>query len=252
MRIILLEPNETIAEALKVRCKSSHINVDALSSDEEIAVVAGRDLTHYSAILVGSVDDPCGLIESIHASAQGTPIVLLSDVKNPQLAIQAFSAGADDFVVKPFNASELKARILARSRRLLGMASTAFKLGKLTIFYDGRDPEVQGKRVKLSHREHAIFSYLANNVGRVVSKESVYSAVYGTMDCEPFDKVIDVYICKLRKKLADATGGQQFIETVYCRGYKMDKPENTVVQRLGGNGGGRRALPKPQPTAAAA
>ncbi|NNU17416.1 response regulator transcription factor [Parvularcula sp. ZS-1/3] len=250
MRIILLEPNPIIAEALVSRCKSSKIDVDVLSSAEELEVVAGKDLTHYGGILVGSVEDPCELIEELHKDAGGTPIILLSDVKNPQLAIRAFSAGADDFVVKPFNAEELKARILARGRRTLGKASTAFKLGKLTIFYDGRDPEVAGQRIKLSHREHAIFTYLAKNVGRVVSKESVYSAVYGSMDCEPFDKVIDVYICKLRKKLSDATEGQQFIETVYCRGYKMDKPENTVVQRLGG--GGRKALPKPEKKSSAA
>ncbi|MEM1380812.1 MAG: response regulator transcription factor [Pseudomonadota bacterium] len=249
MRIILLEPNTIIAEALVSRCKTSQIDVDVLSTTEELDVVAGKDLTHYAGILVGTVDNPCALIEALRTGCGDTPIILLSEVKNPQLAIQAFSAGADDFVIKPFNASELKARILARSRRLLGKASTAFKLGKLTIFYDGRDPEVQGKRIKLSHREHAIFSYLAQNVGRVVSKESVYSAVYGSMDCEPFDKVIDVYICKLRKKLADATDGQQFIETVYCRGYKMDKPENTVVQRLGG--GGRKALAAPKKSAAA-
>ncbi|MEE4211516.1 MAG: response regulator transcription factor [Parvularcula sp.] len=244
MRIILLEPNEIIADALVKRCKASHIDTDLLSTEDELTGVAGKDLAHYAAILVGSVEDPCELVEKLRQDCGETPIILLSDMKNPQLAIRAFSAGADDFVVKPFNAPELKARILARSRRLLGNASTAFKLGKLTIFYDGRDPEVGGKRIKLSHREHAIFSYLANNVGRVVSKESVYSAVYGSMDCEPFDKVIDVYICKLRKKLADATDGQQFIETVYCRGYKMDKPENTVVQRLGG--GGRKALAAPE------
>jgi len=248
MRIILLEPNIVIAEALVTRCKSSQVDVDVLSTPEELDVVQGKDLGHYSAILIGSIEEPCMLIEHLREGCGETPIVLLSDVKNPQLAIRAFSAGADDFVVKPFNAPELKARILARSRRLLGKASTAFKLGKLTIFYDGRDPEVAGSRIKLSHREHAIFSYLAQNVGRVVSKESVYAAVYGSMDCEPFDKVIDVYICKLRKKLADATGGQQFIETVYCRGYKMDRPENTVVQRLGG--GGRKALAQKKSAAA--
>lgn len=236
MRIILLEPNGTIADALAKRCKTSQIDVDILCDEDSLEGVKGKDLTHYAAILVGSVQDPEMLIEVLRNDCGETPIILLSDVKNPQLAIRAFSAGADDFVIKPFNSSELKARILARSRRTLGKASTAFKLGKLTIFYDGRDPEVGGKRIKLSHREHAIFSYLAQNVGRVVSKESVYAAVYGSMDCEPFDKVIDVYICKLRKKLADATGGQQFIETVYCRGYKMDRPENTVVQRLGGGG----------------
>ncbi|MEM7740832.1 MAG: response regulator transcription factor [Pseudomonadota bacterium] len=236
MRIILLEPNATIAEALQARCKTSNIDVDVLDCEETIASVAAKDLSHYGAILVGSLEHPIEAIEGLRKDCGETPIILLSDIKNPQMAIRAFSAGADDFVVKPFNASELKARILARSRRTLGQASTAFKLGKLTIFYDGRDPEVAGKRIKLSHREHAIFTYLANNVGRVVSKESVYSAVYGSMDCEPFDKVIDVYICKLRKKLADATGGQQFIETVYCRGYKMDRPENTIVQRLGGGG----------------
>ncbi|MEM6539338.1 MAG: response regulator transcription factor [Pseudomonadota bacterium] len=249
MRIILLEPNAVIADALIARCRTSHMDVDVLSSQEEFEVVAGKDLNHYAAILIGSLEEPCCVIEQLREGCGETPIILLSDMKNPQLAIRAFSAGADDFVVKPFNAPELKARILARSRRLLGKASTAFKLGKLTIFYDGRDPEVHGRRIKLSHREHAIFSYLAQNVGRVVSKESVYSAVYGSMDCEPFDKVIDVYICKLRKKLADATGGQQFIETVYCRGYKMDKPENTVVQRLGG--GGRKAISAPKRTAVA-
>jgi two-component system cell cycle response regulator CtrA len=248
MRIILLEPNTTIAEALVARCKTSQIDVDVLSSDEELDVVAGKDLAHYAAILVGSLEEPCHLIENLREGCGETPVILLSDTKNPQLAVRAFSAGADDFVVKPFNAPELKARILARSRRLLGQASTAFKLGKLTIFYDGRDPEVGGQRIKLSHREHAIFSYLAQNVGRVVSKESVYSAVYGSMDCEPFDKVIDVYICKLRKKLSDATGGQQFIETVYCRGYKLDRPENTVVQRLGG--GGRKAIAQKKTAAA--
>ena len=102
------------------------------------------------------------------------------------------------------------------------------RVGRLTVFLDGRDPEVGpaggGERLRLSQREHAILGVLASHHRRVVSKEHIYDEVYGLSGADPLDKVIDVYICKLRKKIAEATGGARYIETVYGRGYKFEAP----------------------------
>ena len=238
MRLILFESNQTISDVLAKHAKSARVDMDVIHREEEVLSLLENELTNYAAVLVGNMEDPVLVVETLRRRGVEAPIIILSDRKNAELAIRAFSAGADDFVVKPFNPAELKARIFAVSRRMSGHVNPSFELGRLTVHADGRDPEVDGRRIKLSHREHAIFHYLVRNLGRVVPKEAVYEAVYGSMDCEPFEKVIDVYICKLRKKLADATGGEQFIETVYCRGYKMDEPEKTIVRRLGG---GRKA-----------
>lgn len=238
MRLMLFESNPDIATVLVKNAKNARFDVDIIHDQQEALSLLERELANYAALLIGNMEDPVELIETLRQRGLDAPIIILSDRKNAELAISAFSAGADDFVVKPFNPSELKARIFAVTRRMNGQVDTSFALGRLTVHMDGRDPEVEGSRIKLSHREHAIFHYLVRNLGRVVSKEAVYEAVYGSIDSEPFEKVIDVYICKLRKKLADATDGEQFIETVYCRGYKMDGPEKTVVRRLGG---GRKA-----------
>ncbi|WP_428410372.1 response regulator transcription factor [Hyphococcus sp.] len=216
------------------------MEIDVLHDQEAVLTLREKELENYAGILVGNMDDPFSIVDKLRLSGVQTPILMLSDVKNTSNALRAFSVGADDFLIKPVNPAELKMRVHAVSRRMTGRAETSFELGKLTVHLDGRDPEVDGERIKLSHREHAIFNYLSRNLGRVVPKESVYEAVYGSMDCEPFEKVIDVYICKLRKKLAEATDGEQYIETVYCRGYKMDAPEKTDVRRLGGSGKARK------------
>ena len=238
MRAMLFEPNPVIADVLKKAMRNARIDVDCITDEEDVATLIESDVAPYAVLIVGSISGPDEAVVGLRRRGVATPVIVLSDVRNADLAVRCFGAGADDFLVKPFNPAEFRARVHAVTRRMGGRAASSFKLGDLTVFEDGRDPEVDGKRIKLSHREHAIFHYLARHQGRVVSKEAVYEAVYGSMNCEPFDKVIDVYICKLRKKLADATGGKQFIETVYCRGYKLDKPENTIVQRLGG---GRKA-----------
>ncbi|MCK5746850.1 MAG: response regulator transcription factor [Oricola sp.] len=237
MRLFLFESNPTISDILIKNAKTARMEVDVLHDQEEALTLREKELENYAGILVGNMDDPFEVVDRLRLNGVKTPILMLSDVKNTTSALRAFSAGADDFLIKPVNPAELKMRVHAVSRRMNGRAETSFELGKLTVHLDGRDPEVDGERIKLSHREHAIFNFLSRNLGRVVPKESVYEAVYGSMECEPFEKVIDVYICKLRKKLAEASGGEHYIETVYCRGYKMDAPDKTVARRLGGANG---------------
>jgi two-component system cell cycle response regulator CtrA len=130
--------------------------------------------------------------------------------------------GADEVLVAPIKAIELKARVNAILRRSHGHASDAVKVGNIVAYFDGRDPEVAGTRMRLSQREHAVFKQLALNASKVVPKSAIYDAVYGISEMPPFEKVIDVYICKIRKKLDAATpGGGRYIETVPGRGYRF-------------------------------
>ncbi len=236
MRVLMLESDATVSECIRKRLKEAKVPMDVLEEPEQAVGAAEGAYDSYTAILVGSVEDPVETVKALRLDHKTVPIFVLADFKNTEQAIETYNVGSDGYIVKPFNPHELVARAKSVGRRVGRVTEASLQLGRLTVHLDGRDPEVDGKRIKLSQREHAIFLYLVQNLGRVVSKESVYTAVYGMVDCEPFEKVIDVYICKLRKKLAEPTGGQQFIETVYCRGYKFDKPENTVVQRLGSGG----------------
>jgi two-component system cell cycle response regulator CtrA len=130
--------------------------------------------------------------------------------------------GADEVLVAPIKAIELKARVNAILRRSHGHASDEVKVGNIVAYFDGRDPEVAGNRMRLSQREHAVFKQLALNASKVVPKSAIYDAVYGISDMPPFEKVIDVYICKIRKKLdASTPGGGRYIETVPGRGYRF-------------------------------
>ena len=233
MRVLLIEPNDVIAESLSGTLKKARIHVEhVLTVEDGVALSRADRENSFSALLLGSFENQIDIVKELWKLRTNLPIVALRVMRSSSAAIHLFQAGVDDILVKPFDPHAAAARIFAIKRRMGGATAPSKQVGRLTIYFDGRDPEVDGARIKLSHREFAILSHLVHSFGRVVSKESVYEAVYGSLSNEPFDKVIDVYICKLRKKLADATDGEQFIETVYCRGYKFDTPENTTVQRI--------------------
>ncbi|MEI4485524.1 response regulator transcription factor [Frigidibacter sp. MR17.14] len=165
---------------------------------------------------------PSELIRRIRSRGVQNPVIVLRDTRNAREAAEVLDAGADDVVVAPLKGVELISRVHSILRRAHGFASESVTVGEITAYFDGRDPEVSGERLKLSRREHAIFQHLILNSNRVISKGAIYDAVYGMSTDQPFDKVIDVYICKLRKKIGDAAAsGQQYIETVYGRGYKF-------------------------------
>lgn len=160
------------------------------------------------------------------------PILIMRDFRNARSAASTLDHGADDDLVIPLKAIELRARINAILRRVHGHAAQSVSIGEVTAYFDGRDPEVAGQRVFLSGREHTIFQHLALNARKVMSKAALYDAVYGMSEEQPFDKVIDVYICKIRKKIdAAARSGHRYIETVHGRGYKLSPPEQTPSRR---------------------
>ncbi|WP_207477361.1 response regulator transcription factor [Arenibaculum pallidiluteum] len=227
MRILLIEKSRGIAVATSSMLKKVRISTEIISPDEldSTMIGMGRERCDYDAVVVGSGGDPAAIVADLRRNGVSCAVVCLLDFRCTGSTVKLLQAGADDVLVKPINGPEIAARIEAARRRAHGHNTSAISIGRLTAFLDGRDPEIDGIRLRLSQREHAIFTVLALNHRRVVSKDRIYEAVYGLSGVDTLDKVIDVYICKLRKKIAQATDGGKYIETVYGRGYKLEAPQ---------------------------
>src|SRR4029079_18755940 len=134
--------------------------------------------------------------------------------------VKGLGYGADDYLTKPFHKNELVARVQAIARRSAGHAESLVHDGDLTVRLDSRRAEIAGKPVNLTMKEFALLELMALRQGSTLTKEMFLNHLYGGMD-EPEMKIIDVFICKLRKKLLIASGGKNYIETVWGRGYVM-------------------------------
>ena len=157
-----------------------------------------------------------------------TPILILSGSDDTENKLKGFGYGADDYMTKPFHREELVARIHAIIRRSKGHSQSIIKTGRVMVNLDAKTVEVGGKTVHLTGKEYQMIELLSLRKGTTLTKEMFLNHLYGGMD-EPELKIIDVFICKLRKKLATATGGESHIETVWGRGYVLRDPEPVTV-----------------------
>jgi two-component system cell cycle response regulator CtrA len=157
-----------------------------------------------------------------------TPILILSGQDDADNKIKGFGFGADDYLTKPFHREELVARIHAIIRRSKGHAQSIIHTGKISINLDAKTVDVAGTTVHLTGKEYQMLELLSLRKGTTLTKEMFLNHLYGGMD-EPELKIVDVFICKLRKKLAEATDGDNYIETVWGRGYVLRDPEPVIV-----------------------
>ena len=130
-------------------------------------------------------------------------------------------------MTKPFHREELVARIHAIIRRSKGHAQSVIRTGRISVNLDAKTVDVGGATVHLTGKEYQMLELLSLRKGTTLTKEMFLNHLYGGMD-EPELKIIDVFICKLRKKLSQATGGENHIETVWGRGYVLRDPEPGV------------------------
>ena len=170
------------------------------------------------------------VVRRMRAGRIEVPVLILSGLSRPQAKVKGFGLGADDFITKPFDKAELLARIQAVVRRSKGYSQPTLRIGPLQLNLDSREVAVAGRVVHLTGKEYAILELLVLRKGMVLTKETFLNHLYGGMD-EPEMKIIDVFICKLRKKLAQA-GADNLIGTVWGRGYMMREPERGAEPAL--------------------
>jgi two-component system cell cycle response regulator CtrA len=177
------------------------------------------------------------VVRRLRAARVQTPVLILSGLTDTDKKIKGLGVGADDYVTKPFDMAELVARIQAVVRRSRGHAQSVIRTGRLTVDLDKQSVTVDERPVHLTAKEYAILELLSLRKGTTLTKEMFLNHLYGGID-EPELKIIDVFVCKLRKKLTSATHGDNYIHTVWGRGYVLKDPE--LGSRSGDDGSGRR------------
>lgn len=168
------------------------------------------------------------VLRRLRASHVETPVIVVSDLIDIDRKLKSFELGADDFLGRPFDHRELLARAFAVVRRSRSYATPDVHFDKLSVNFDERTLRVDDVLVRLTNREFAVLELLILRKGMTLTKEMFLNHLYGGID-EPDLKIIDVFICKLRKKLARATGGDHYIETVSRRGWRLVKPLESLA-----------------------
>ena len=221
MRVLLVEDDTTVAQSIELMLKSENFITYTTDLGEE-GVDLGK-LYDYDIILLDlNLPDMSGyeVLRSLRVAKVKTPVLVLSGMSSIEDKVKGLGFGADDYLTKPFHKDELIARIHAIVRRSKGHAQSVITIDDLVIQVDNKLAEIGGKRVPLTLKEFQILELLALRKGTAITKEMFLNHLYGGMD-EPELKIIDVFVCKLRKKLANASQGKNYIETIWGRGYVM-------------------------------
>jgi len=225
MRVLLIEDDSSMARGIELMLNAEGFNVYSTDLGEE-GVDLGKLYDYDIIILDLGLPDMSGydVLKKLRTAKVSTPILILSGMSEPDDKVKGLGFGADDYLTKPFNKDELIARIHAIVRRSKGHAQSTITTGKLTVNLDSKSVEVNGQRLHLTGKEYGMLELLSLRKGTTLTKEMFLNHLYGGMD-EPELKIIDVFVCKLRKKLASATNGDNYIETVWGRGYVLRDPE---------------------------
>ncbi|MGB0960999.1 MAG: response regulator transcription factor CtrA [Halocynthiibacter sp.] len=230
MRVLLVEDDPTTSRSIELMLNHANLNVYSTDLGEEGIDLA--KLYDYDLILLDlNLPDINGheVLRQLRMSKVETPILILSGADDTESKIKGFGFGADDYMTKPFHREELVARIHAIVRRSKGHAQSIIKTGKINVNLDEKTVDTAGRTIHLTGKEYQMIELLSLRKGTTLTKEMFLNHLYGGMD-EPELKIIDVFICKLRKKLSEATDGDNYIETVWGRGYVLRDPQAVQVE----------------------
>jgi two-component system cell cycle response regulator CtrA len=225
MRVLLVEDDAAMQKSIQLMlsAEGGYI-VDATSLGED-GLEIGKLYDYDIIILDLMLPDMDGyeVLRRLRASRVNTPILILSGLSDLDNKIKGLGFGADDYLTKPFDKRELIARVQAIIRRSKGHSESVIRTGKLSVNLDAKTATVEGAPLHLTGKEYGILELLSLRKGTTLTKEMFLNHLYGGMD-EPELKIIDVFVCKLRKKLTNATEGDNYIETVWGRGYVLRDP----------------------------
>ena len=232
MRVLLVEDDPAMAQSVELMLKAAGMVVDSTDLGED-GLEIGKLYDYDIIVLDLMLPDMDGLevLRRLRDARVATPVLILSGLTESEMKVKGLGSGADDYLTKPFNKDELLARIQAIVRRSQGHSQSIIKTGKLAVNLDASTVDVDGVPIHLTGKEYGILELLSLRKGTTLTKEMFLNHLYGGMD-EPELKIIDVFICKLRKKLTDATGGDNYIETVWGRGYVLRDPQQSPQAKL--------------------
>ena len=221
MRVLIVEDDSATSASIELALKTEGFICDTTDLGED-GLEIGKLYDYDIIILDLMLPDIDGyeVLRRLRAARVRTPILILSGLGELDHKIKGLGFGADDFLTKPFDKRELIARIHAIIRRAKGHSESVIRTGRFAVNLDARTVEVDGKPLHLTGKEYGILELLSLRKGTTLTKEMFLNHLYGGMD-EPELKIIDVFVCKLRKKMAQATGGENYIETVWGRGYVL-------------------------------
>ena len=221
MKVLFIVENGGNAPGVKEMLGRAKINVFFSEADEDVVDLAKRYDHDLILLDLGVAGHEC--LCRLRAAGVTTPVMVLSRRSDIGNIVRCFSAGADDYLIKPYNHEELVARIHAIIRRSRGPARSVIKTGKVSVNLDVKTVTVEGGAMHLTGKEYQMLELLSLRKGTTLTKEMFLNHLYGST-VAPELKIIDVFICKLRKKLTEATGGDNYIETVWGRGYVLRDP----------------------------
>ena len=225
MRVLLVEDDHSTKASIELILKKVGMVVDSTDLGED-GLEIGKLYDYDIIILDIMLPDMDGfeVLRHLRDAKVRTPVLILSGLTEAENKIKGLGTGADDYVTKPFIKEELVARIQAIVRRSAGHSQSVIETGKITVNIDAQTVDVKGQPIHLTGKEYGILELLSLRKGTTLTKEMFLNHLYGGMD-EPELKIIDVFICKLRKKLSAATEGDNYIETVWGRGYALRDPD---------------------------
>lgn len=225
MRVLLVEDDPATAQSLQMMLESENMVVDATDLGED-GLEIGKLYDYDIIVLDLMLPDIDGIevLRRLRDARVETPVLILSGLTEAENKVKGLGTGADDYLTKPFDKAELMARIQAIVRRSKGHAQSIIRTGRLSVNLDAHTVEVDEQPVHLTGKEYGILELLSLRKGTTLTKEMFLNHLYGGMD-EPELKIIDVFICKLRKKLTNATNGENYIETIWGRGYVLREPD---------------------------
>ncbi|MFN3712559.1 MAG: response regulator [Alcanivoracaceae bacterium] len=216
MRILLVEDDPLLGDGLQRALRTDHYTVDWVQSGAHVESALKQE--HFDLVLLDlglPGMDGMEVLRRLRAAAEPVPVLILSARDKLGDRVAGLDAGADDYLVKPFDLDELRARVRARLRRPADAPVSVIALGPLRIDTDHASVTLDDKPVELSRREFMLLTVLARHAGRVLTRDRLEQEMYGWSD-EVGSNVLEVHVHHLRRKL-----GADLIQTVRGVGYRL-------------------------------